>query len=150
MTTPGPHRAEAEPGDRWGGPAATEGPGAPSRETDSGQRRLYEAETQGQTSGCRGRLVHGSNNTCFFLRASHGGLPSVSAQPSHGEPQRAWGLTSQRGLSVLLLDPGSGWDWQRARQREGQTENRDPLPSMHYCIRSPPISLCSTSSLFCF
>lgn len=73
-----------------------------------------------------------------FLRASHGGLPSVSAQPGHGEPQQASGLTSERGLSVLLLDPGSGQDEQRACQREGQREDRDPLPSMHCGIRVRP------------
>lgn len=151
MTTPGPHRAEAEPRG-WGG-------------EDRQPQRVPEPHLGRQTQVRGGFMRHGPRarpvaaeggwsmaptTGSFLLRASQGGLPSVSAQPGHGEPQWAWGLTSERGLSVLLLDPGSGRDWQRARQREGPSEDRDPLPSMHYGIWSPPISLCSTSSLFCF
>ena len=139
MTTLGPHRAEAEP---WG-------QGGEERQPQRGQEPHLGRQTQVRggfmRQGPRARPVaaEGGWSTApttgsFFLRASHGGLPSVSAQPGHGEPQQASGLTSERGLSVLLLDPGSGRDAQRACQREGQSEDRDPLPSMHYGIRVRP------------
>lgn len=122
---------------------------------NSGQRRMGEAGTEGQTADLAAAALGGcctALTKAFSSRASRGGLPGGPAPPGRTRPQTpptlGWGLTYTGALHVLLLNPGQEGVGRASKGSPKQGPNSQACSEhlLHTRARLPPSCLTSCPS----